>query len=67
MDSTAAGDTFGASLAIQLCKGMKMENAILYAHAAAGICVSRKGAQVSVPTVEEVEEFLIQRIGGVLR
>ena len=65
VDSTAAGDTFGAALAIQLCKGMKMDNAILFAHAAAGICVSRKGAQVSIPTEKEVEEFLIGRIGGI--
>ena len=65
VDSTAAGDTFGAALAIQLCKGMKMDNAILFAHAAAVICVSRKGAQVSIPTEKEVEEFLIERIGGI--
>lgn len=66
VDSTAAGDTFGAALAIQLCKGMKMEKAILFAHAAAGICVSRKGAQTSIPTEEEVHQFLVERIGGVL-
>lgn len=67
VDSTAAGDTFGASLAIQLCKGMQMEKAILFAHAAAGICVSRKGAQDSIPTEEEVEEFLENTIGGNLK
>lgn len=65
IDSTAAGDTFGAALAIQLCKGVKMEAAILFAHAAAGICVSRKGAQTSIPTEEEVKKFLIAKIGGV--
>ena len=58
VDSTAAGDTFGAALAIQLCKGMEMEEAIRFAHAAAGICVSRKGAQISIPTEEEVIQFL---------
>lgn len=58
VDSTAAGDTFGAALAIQLCKGMEMEEAIHFAHAAAGICVSRKGAQISIPTEEEVIKFL---------
>ena len=67
VDSTAAGDTFGAALAVQLCKGVKIEDAILFAHAAAGICVSRKGAQVSIPEESEVEEFLIERIGGVPR
>lgn len=65
VDTTAAGDTFGAALAVQLCKGMKMEDAILFAHAAAGICVSRKGAQIAIPTEEEVENFLVERIGGI--
>ena len=66
VDTTAAGDTFGAALAIRLCKGSKIEDAILFAHAAAGICVSRLGAQTSIPTEEEVENFLTERIGGVL-
>ena len=66
VDSTAAGDTFGAALAIRLCKGCKIEDAVLYAHAAAGICVSRLGAQTSIPTEEEVEAFLQERIGGTL-
>ena len=42
-----------------------MEDAILFAHAAAGICVSRKGAQIAIPTEEEVENFLVERIGGI--
>lgn len=60
VDSTAAGDTFGAALAIRLCKGDDMRDAIRFAHAAAGICVSRMGAQVSIPREEEVAEFLSQ-------
>ncbi|PWJ47509.1 ribokinase [Faecalicatena contorta] len=62
VDSTAAGDTFGAALAIRLCKGDDMRDAIRFAHAAAGICVSRMGAQVSIPREEEVAEFLSQSI-----
>ena len=58
VDSTAAGDTFGAALAIRLCKGDEIHDAIRFAHAAAGICVSRLGAQVSIPREEEVFEFL---------
>ena len=64
VDSTAAGDTFGATLAIQLCKGAAMEDAIVTAHAAAGICVSRQGAQASIPTEAEVIQFLRERTGG---
>ncbi len=58
IDSTAAGDTFGAALAIRLCKGDEMKQAIRFAHAAAGICVSRMGAQISIPNEGEVIEFL---------
>lgn len=64
VDSTAAGDTFGACLAIGLCGGRPMEEAIVKAHAAAAICVSRPGAQVSIPTEEEIEAFLKARTGG---
>lgn len=64
VDSTAAGDTFGAALAIQICKDTNMKDAIVFAHAAAGICVSRKGAQTSIPKAEEVTAFLQDRLGG---
>ena len=64
VDSTAAGDTFGACLAVQLCRGVPMEEAIVTAHAAAGICVSRQGAQASVPDEAEVAAFLNARRGG---
>lgn len=63
VDSTAAGDTFGAALAIRLCEGAEMHDAIRYAHAAAGICVSRVGAQSSIPTRLEVENFLSSAAG----
>ena len=58
IDSTAAGDTFGAALAIRLCKGDDMKTAIRFAQAAAGICVSRIGAQISIPQEAEVRTFL---------
>jgi len=58
IDSTAAGDTFNAALAVRLCNGEPIRRAIDAAQAAATICVSRKGALPSIPTLEEVEEFL---------
>ena len=61
VDSTAAGDTFGAALSIRLCQGISMKEALKYASAAAGICVSRKGAQPSIPSQEEVAAFLQSR------
>ncbi len=61
VDSTAAGDTFGAALAIRLCKGDDIRTAIRFAHAAAGICVSRIGAQISIPSEKEVVNFLKEK------
>jgi ribokinase len=58
VDSTAAGDTFNAALAVRLCKGEAVEQAINAAQAAATICVSRRGALPSIPTLEEVEAFI---------
>jgi len=61
IDSTAAGDTFNAALGVALCGGVPMEDALVTAQAAASICVSRKGALPSIPTVAEVEAFLKER------
>lgn len=58
VDSTAAGDTFGAAFAVRHCMGYGVREAVRYAHAAAGICVSRRGAQASIPDFYEVEAFL---------
>jgi len=58
IDSTAAGDTFNAALAVGLCRGEPIMQAIRAAQAAAAICVSRKGALPSIPTLLEVEVFL---------
>lgn len=64
VDTTAAGDTFGAALAVQYCKGADMETAIRYGHAAAAICVMRKGGHPSIPTAKEVERFLLENKVG---
>jgi ribokinase len=57
-DSTAAGDTFNAALAVALAEGQSVEHAILFANAAAAISVTRLGAQASAPTRAEVNLFL---------
>jgi ribokinase len=57
-DSTAAGDTFNAALAVALAERQEMERAILFANAAAAISVTRLGAQASAPTRAEVDQFL---------
>ena len=58
VDTTAAGDTFGAAFCVRYCQGAPVREAIRYAHAAAAICVTRKGGQPSIPTAEETEAFM---------
>ena len=57
-DATAAGDVFNAALAVALNDGVAIEHALRFANAAAAISVTRMGAQASVPSRVEVEEFL---------
>lgn len=63
-DTTAAGDTFNAALAIALAEERPVEDALRFANAAAAISVTRAGAQASAPSRREVEEFLRQAIGA---
>lgn len=61
VDTTAAGDTFNGAFVTALAEGLDEKSAIRFANAAAAISVSRKGAQPSIPTREEVEVFLQTR------
>ncbi|HTF21085.1 MAG TPA: ribokinase [Chryseolinea sp.] len=58
VDSTAAGDTFCGAMVAQLSKGRDLVDAIRFATAAAAICVTRMGAQPSIPSEVEVDNFL---------
>jgi ribokinase len=60
LDTTAAGDTFCGALAAGLARGEGWESALKFATAASAICVTRMGAQPSIPAEEEVNEFLRQ-------
>jgi ribokinase len=57
-DTTAAGDTFNAALAVALSEDLSIEDALRFANAAAAISVTRIGAQASAPSRKEVDEFL---------
>jgi ribokinase len=57
-DTTAAGDTFNAALAVSLAEGAPIEHALRFANAAAAISVTRLGAQASAPTRPEVDALL---------
>ncbi|MET2898220.1 ribokinase [Vibrio rotiferianus] len=60
-DTTAAGDTFNGAFVTGLLEDLPLESAIKFAHAAAAISVTRFGAQTSIPTRKEVEEFFEQQ------
>lgn len=58
VDSTAAGDTFNAALAVALTEGLGIPEALRFANAAAAISVTRVGAQASIPSRSEVDSLL---------
>ncbi|MBA7578483.1 Ribokinase [subsurface metagenome] len=58
IDTTAAGDVFNGALAVALTENKSFHEAIQYGSAAAAISVTRKGAQTSIPTIEELENYL---------
>lgn len=61
VDTIAAGDTFNGALITALLEEKPLSDAIRFAHAAAAIAVTRKGAQPSVPWRDEIEAFLGQQ------
>ncbi|MBQ4142606.1 MAG: ribokinase [Thermoguttaceae bacterium] len=58
VDSTAAGDAFSGALACALAEGKTLLDAARFAVAAAGLSVTKLGAQQSMPTRAEVEAKL---------
>ena len=61
IDTIGAGDTFNGMLVTALLEGKTLEQAVIYAHAAGALSVTKPGAQTAVPFRNEVEEFLEQQ------
>jgi len=57
VDTTAAGDAFIGGLAVALVKGFAPEEAVRYAACAGTLAVTKFGAQTSLPSAEQVQEF----------
>jgi ribokinase len=58
VDTTAAGDAFVGGFAVALAQGQNLAEAVRYANASGALAVTRLGAQPSLPTRQEVEEFM---------
>lgn len=61
VDTTAAGDAFVAAFAVSLSDGAALQEAVLRGNAAGGLAATRPGAQPSLPTRRELEDFLHSR------
>jgi len=58
VDATAAGDAFTAALAYMYALGSDSAECIPFASAAAALTITRAGAVYSLPTLQEVNEFV---------
>jgi ribokinase len=58
VDTTAAGDAFNGGFATGLMLGKSPKESARFACAVAGLSVTRCGAQPSMPSMTEVEQFL---------
>ncbi len=57
IDTTGAGDTFNGALAIALSKEYGIKKTIKFANAAGALATTGKGAQSSIPTIEQVKKI----------
>ncbi len=58
VDTTAAGDAFTGSLAVGLGQGHSLRDSAIFANRVAALSVTKMGAQPSMPTMQEVCDFV---------
>ncbi|MBV9787066.1 MAG: ribokinase [Chloroflexi bacterium] len=58
VDTVGAGDAFVGALAAGLAAGQELTTALRYASAAGAIATTRPGAMASLPSHDEIEQFL---------
>ncbi len=58
VDTTGAGDSFIGALSVGLSKGLNIHKSIDLAIKTSGITVTRHGASISIPTINEVDSWI---------
>lgn len=64
VDTTASGDAFNGALAVALASGQSVSDAVRFANAAGAITATRPGAQPSLPTRKELDQFMVSSAPG---
>jgi ribokinase len=59
IDTTAAGDSFSGAIAVALSQGKTIDEAVDFGNIVGTLTVTKKGAQTSLPTLKDVEDFKI--------
>ena len=57
VDTTAAGDTASGGLCVKLAEGKSIEESMAFGSLCASIACTKRGAQMSVPSLDEVESY----------
>lgn len=57
VDTTAAGDTASGGLCVKLAEGKSIEESMAFGSLCASIACTKRGAQMSVPSLDEVEAY----------
>jgi len=58
VDTTAAGDSFSGAIALALSQGKYIDEAVDFANIVGPLTVMKKGAQTSLPTIKDVEDYI---------
>jgi ribokinase len=62
MDTTGAGDAFVGALASRIACGFSVKESLTFASASSALAVTKFGAQASMPSLREVEDFLNRKL-----
>lgn len=61
IDTAGAGDCFHAAFVHGYLQGWDCKHSLVYASAAAAICIARPGTRVGFPTHQEIVDFLVSQ------